>query len=312
VVGGALGVARIIPAGAGSTVVLCDGVGCGWDHPRWRGEHAVRVIGASQRAGSSPLARGARGPDTAVTSPARIIPAGAGSTESRKYRRQRARDHPRWRGEHVVAGGWVGWWWGSSPLARGARVEHFLGAGGVRIIPAGAGSTRLRAMPSPRRWDHPRWRGEHMWSTCGSRCSVGSSPLARGAHESILCPGCGHRIIPAGAGSTRCRQRVRRRRTDHPRWRGEHSDASASPVSTAGSSPLARGAPDRRPVQPVRDGIIPAGAGSTSYGPGARPTWADHPRWRGEHLNFVVFLVTQCGSSPLARGAPGGGLPARG
>ena len=52
----------------------------------------------------------------------------------------------------------------------------------LRIIPAYAGSTSNAAKSQPKRSDHPRLRGEHVWSYY---------PLRDG-----------NRIIPAYAGST--------------------------------------------------------------------------------------------------------------
>ena len=70
-------------------------------------------------------------------------------------------------------------------------------------------------------------------------------------------------IIPACAGSTRCRGALRASCGDHPRMRGEHPSALRISAALAGSSPHARGAHGvRHGVGPVA-GIIPACAGST-------------------------------------------------
>ena len=70
----------------------------------------------------------------------------------------------------------------------------------------------------------------------------------------------------------------------------------------AGSSPLARGLPDRGKSRGNVSGIIPARAGFTATLPSAATKSTDHPRSRG-----VYWLVTpdegaRLGSSPLARG----------
>ena len=195
------------------------------DHPRIRGEHnqlhkqrytekgiipayagstCMSRIGGIRKPGSSPHTRGAPPPPRP--------PAGAG------------RDHPRIRGEHVLAG---------------ALAVHLL-----RIIPAYAGSTAYSAAflalpvgssphtrgapslscPESRRTrDHPRIRGEHLYVAYRWYTQTG--------------------IIPAYAGSTQ-------------------SDSSVR-VLSAGSSPHTRGA-HGVPALPRRiGGIIPAYAGST-------------------------------------------------
>ena len=115
-------------------------------------------------------------------------------------------------------------------------------------------------------------------------CTVGSSPLTRGAQSLEMPSSEIMRIIPAHAGSTSVsmvaiglipdhpRSRGEHTKTlvtnrdglwDHPRSRGEHPTRLAKPTQDLGSSPLTRGAPPV-PVLPVACfGIIPAHAGST-------------------------------------------------
>jgi len=71
-----------------------------------------------------------------------------------------------------------------------------------------------------------------------------------------------------------------------------------------GSSPRARGAPDQGRGRLVGRGIIPACAGSTSSSTTTGPTRGDHPRVRGEHIETLLLVDRQVGSSPRARGAP--------
>ena len=91
-------------------------------------------------------------------------------------------------------------------------------------------------------------------------------------------------IIPAYAGSTRPSCRGRRRRTDHPRIRGEHRKGGKSLTINKGSSPHTRGAPIAKLGEEKRLRIIPAYAGSTLYEVSVVAFPADHPRIRGEHL----------------------------
>ena len=176
--------ARIIPAYAGSTPrgLHCK-VHC-WDHPRIRGEHGTGIIGGGAAE--------------------RIIPAYAGSTRRAGSRTPRSGDHPRIRGEHLRIRRPSRLAEGSSPHTRGAhplpRPERL----GRRIIPAYAGSTRLRARTVLLNPDHPRIRGEH--------------------RRRRLDPDEHRRIIPAYAGSTLLAIVVQLVDEDHPRIRGEHVD----------------------------------------------------------------------------------------
>ena len=233
----------------------------------------------------------------------RLIPAGAGSTGTRRCRFGSFAAHPRWRGEHIkemVEKGWVD---GSSPLARGAQLLAFLAGDRVRLIPAGAGSTPSGCGAVHPALAHPRWRGEHQPSPHPITPASGSSPLARGARASPRGQGRPLRLIPAGAGSTACSKSLICVRSAHPRWRGEHTIAQPLMAGTSGSSPLARGAQPRRRRASDRPRLIPAGAGSTRMRGSIQAPWPAHPRWRGEHAQSVFNCVFATGSSPLARGA---------
>ncbi len=171
-------------------------------HPRSRGEHDPCDVRARHQAGSSPLARGAhRRHERARRGPG-LIPARAGSTCRRSRRRARCPAHPRSRGEHLEADVLRVEWQGSSPLARGARCERDPRVVAGRLIPARAGSTRPRPVPTQSAGAHPRSRGEHVASGSGRRQLAGSSPLARGALPHQRCRGHRGGLIPTRAGST--------------------------------------------------------------------------------------------------------------
>ena len=208
------------------------------------------------------------------------------------------------RGEHSAAFALMRSASGSSPLARGAH-HHFKRRWFVHgIIPACAGSTKWVRFRKSRPKDHPRLRGEHGFVTPQKDVVEGSSPLARGALDSLLNPRVAGGIIPACAGSTRTSWSLSLTRRDHPRLRGEHRLHRLLLVIVSGSSPLARGARARsRPVR--RAGrIIPACAGSTSRSSRRSSARRDHPRLRGEHHSGTLSRDCSGGSSPLARGAP--------
>ena len=133
--------------------------------------------------------------------------------------------------------------------------------------------------------------------------SDGSSPHTRGAPRLVRLGAGQGGIIPAYAGSTRRDDRRPPCGLDHPRIRGEHSNAVRRPSITPGSSPHTRGAPTRCRVWPSACRIIPAYAGSTGRRRG--PAWrrTDHPRIRGEHDAAEVGEAARPGSSPHTRGA---------
>ena len=194
----------------------------------------------------------------------RLIPAGAGSTQIHGWIRGACPAHPRWRGEHFNKGLQRGDKLGSSPLARGARLMNRADRRPARLIPAGAGSTRGLEMIAAKYEAHPRWRGEHAEGAVGAFCGAGSSPLARGARGVRAGGGGRGGLIPAGAGSTVWRRWHCCGHGAHPRWRGEHARLGSCSTVSRGSSPLARGAPSSRSQEKAAEGLIPAGAGSTT------------------------------------------------
>ena len=173
--------------------------------------------------GSSPHTRGALPVAGVWICGVRIIPAYAGSTVGRRWRRRWRPDHPRIRGEHVADCAFAVALAGSSPHTRGALGRGPASSCLPRIIPAYAGSTGSGSVEPPSAADHPRIRGEH------------------GRVLGNLRPG--YRIIPAYAGST--------------------AECSGISGQATGSSPHTRGALGgaAREADPI--GIIPAYAGST-------------------------------------------------
>ena len=203
-----------------------------------RGEHSLQSRNRLFQRGSSPHARGAPMVRPPYLMTQGIISACAGSTSRRNCATCGSGDHPRMRGEHLHGANVGISSVGSSPHARGAQARRHRLHRAVGIIPACAGSTRLRSDQWFSTQDHPRMRGEHWYYA--------------------------NWIIPACAGST---SRPRRKPTpagDHPRMRGEHQAFCIMSSCAWGSSPHARGA-----LQAVKSGgrsagIIPACAGSTA------------------------------------------------
>ena len=253
----------IIPARAGFTKWSYCRVFARKDHPRSRGVYAKDVGVHRERDGSSPLARGLRADLAAVAYVLRIIPARAGFTGIRQGVHEEKPDHPRSRGVYTPSHSASHHAPGSSPLARGLRgpSRHPSRHGG--IIPARAGFTHSAGLIPSVKEDHPRSRGVYATSTVRLSPDRGSSPLARGLHQSATTCTAAWRIIPARAGFTDTAKTLSGLSGDHPRSRGVYRLTASRYLRTSGSSPLARGLliPTRVPGGVVR--IIPARAGFT-------------------------------------------------
>ena len=112
------------------------------DHPRLRGEKAIKEEFSAFLRGSPPLTRGKVYYKEFKPGQTRITPAYAGKRCWRKSYQTESWDHPRLRGEKgAINATWFAWW-GSPPLTRGKdhseRLRHFHG----RITPAYAGKRR--------------------------------------------------------------------------------------------------------------------------------------------------------------------------
>ena len=97
-------------------------------------------------------------------------------------------------------------WWdaGSSPLTRGAHLNHLTGGHGTGLIPAYAGSTGFSMKTTIVLGAHPRLRGEHSAEAERIFFEEGSSPLTRGARTRCAVGTLQLGLIPAYAGSTLC------------------------------------------------------------------------------------------------------------
>ena len=251
-------------------------------------------------------------------------------------------DHPRSRGVYISRCLLVTTPPGSSPLARGLRHPQGQRAGACRIIPARAGFTFLMETRLAPLTDHPRSRGVYGEPVPARLGVMGSSPLARGLHQSLLRGVLRRGIIPARAGFTGAVEAVRApagiiparagftpeppaRRTppwdhprsrgvyrrgrggqsasgDHPRSRGVYRIVAEWAVAKSGSSPLARGLLTIGPDEPEAFRIIPARAGFTAEILLVVSFVKDHPRSRGVYLKATYRTLSAYGSSPLARG----------
>ena len=193
---------------------------------------------------------------------------------------------------------------GSSPQVRGPLGSALDEHGHGRLIPAGAGTTRLKNRSKSKTRAHPRRCGDHETLTLdtsrqrGSSPQVrgplfrgfyveswgGSSPQVRGPLNFQACGTASVRLIPAGAGTTTCKLPKSRLPRAHPRRCGDHTTDSTAYLHRQGSSPQVRGPPVstnacawsmgsspqvRGPLglavgAIIGIGLIPAGAGTTS------------------------------------------------
>ena len=301
---------RIIPARAGFTRYRRRRKPRRPDHPRSRGVYTWADSSWEEEYGSSPLARGLPVAGLWTHVLRRIIPARAGFTQRDTASTRNLRgSSPLARGLLTTTVHPPGARRGSSPLARGLPKEQALAVLRLGIIPARAGFTgrrRRHHLPDP---DHPRSRG--VYPTCRARRGRprGSSPLARGLRVRLTRIVVVLRIIPARAGFTRAIGWSRPSWTDHPRSRGVYEGGGAAAEAARGSSPLARGLLPYR-LSLGRDGrIIPARAGFTQPHRPRRQHRPDHPRSRGVYRGGCSRALSRLGSSPLARGLPGGDGP---
>ena len=131
----------IIPACAGSTIVVVQCFVYVGDHPRMCGEHSSACLARHKPVGSSPHVRGALAKSMFPWRIDGIIPACAGSTVACWRAYAHCRDHPRMCGEHTLMSSTQLKNEGSSPHVRGAHRTSPQASHGNGIIPACAGST---------------------------------------------------------------------------------------------------------------------------------------------------------------------------
>ena len=115
----ALRVIRIIPACAGNSKILPNGITIKSDHPRVCGEQVKSRVYHRHFAGSSPRVRGTEAEQRAEERADRIIPACAGNRFRCEFRCDPSTDHPRVCGEQCSGHGTHQPDGGSSPRVRG-------------------------------------------------------------------------------------------------------------------------------------------------------------------------------------------------
>ena len=109
----------ITPAYAGNTSSAPNLFASVQDHPRLRGEHNNLLLSNIRFQGSPPPTRGTQCREKDLKESIRITPAYAGNTDVGLHRAVIEQDHPRLRGEHIIAAYSVEKILGSPPPTRG-------------------------------------------------------------------------------------------------------------------------------------------------------------------------------------------------
>ena len=235
------------------------------------------------RQGSPPLTRGPRSLSRPLRSNLRITPAHAGTTSAFYFPPFPPSDHPRSRGDHLMAPAAGSIATGSPPLTRGPLANPPSASVGEGITPAHAGTTAVIVGGVSDLEDHPRSRGDHCDEYSPIGRPFGSPPLTRGPRRS---PARGYdkiRITPAHAGTTKGLLPVLKSSRDHPRSRGDHSVGQVEHGGRRGSPPLTRGPLKNGTTIPADKRITPAHAGTTVVFVASGKVYRDHPRSRGDH-----------------------------
>ena len=213
---------RLTPAFAGTTASTSRWRYLTWADPRVRGDHHDACVERARAEGSPPRSRGPHAAPPPRRADGRLTPAFAGTTPQRGPLVPIFRAHPRVRGDHPIVSSIRDMTEGSPPRSRGPR--HGVGLLGVlgRLTPAFAGTTSVVLMPHPQRPAHPRVRGDHSCGHAEVYAAMGSPPRSRGPPSTRSGASSDGRLTPAFAGTTTRKRTSTRKRTAHPRVRGDH------------------------------------------------------------------------------------------
>ena len=146
--------------------------------------------------------RGKRVSFVDVVTCVRLIPAGAGKTQTLIKYASKSAAHPRRCGENLDGQTRPAQNPGSSPQVRGKLVISSPFSMRVRLIPAGAGKTDNFSSSQTFAPAHPRRCGENLPEGTDIAGFFGSSPQVRGKRGWRISVPFSFRLIPAGAGKT--------------------------------------------------------------------------------------------------------------
>ncbi len=193
---------------------------------------------------------------------------------------------------------------GSTPRARGTRLQGCNGRRRRRFNPACAGNTSALSTTRVRWPVQPRVRGEHFGGRPPLLPFSGSTPRARGTRQSTQRRQIPARFNPACAGNTHASVRRAGTSAVQPRVRGEHRRTCASSSRRRGSTPRARGTRWGASPSSSQPWFNPACAGNTHPCAAPAQETSVQPRVRGEHTAINQPPFHASGSTPRARGTP--------
>ena len=211
-------------------------------------------------------------------------------------------EHPRARGENLLAFFFLLSLLGTSPRTRGKRCPAFPQGLLLRNIPAHAGKTQNTLLNLPRRQEHPRARGENCSHRLVGTLQPGTSPRTRGKRLNFQDKILARRNIPAHAGKTFTDSTVPARMSEHPRARGENVVLLSAGLRLVGTSPRTRGKPRPQRRNNIHRRNIPAHAGKTFLSVFLTIYYQEHPRARGENVTIEALEYLDVGTSPRTRG----------
>ena len=273
-------------------------------HPRAGGDDSRADAMVARLSGSSPRWRGRPACSRAAIASPRLIPALAGTTLPWVSMAEALGAHPRAGGDDSTRSGSPRTPRGSSPRWRGRLPGRDPGPDLPRLIPALAGTTRLRRRRGSSRRAHPRAGGDDSRRRPSQSGGRGSSPRWRGRLHLRTTKQWSMGLIPALAGTTQRpppRGKVSRA---HPRAGGDDLAPIAAFKSHCGSSPRWRGRPKWALSAEVGGRLIPALAGTTALSVSTRAGTTAHPRAGGDDFSMPPINGLKTGSSPRWRGRP--------
>ena len=171
--------------------------------------------------GSPPHSRGKVNMKRLIRAHQGITPALAGKSRRLKLCPVAKWDHPRTRGEKPRKRPLHSGRRGSPPHSRGKVYDLVYGCDEAGITPALAGKSLLDSIKNYGLWDHPRTRGEKLFSMNRGYSVKGSPPHSRGKVEYTSSKPVETGITPALAGKRRLHSWQSLSGRDHPRTRGE-------------------------------------------------------------------------------------------
>ena len=194
---------------------------------------------------------------------------------------------------------------GLSPRGRGKLDSNSQGSAGNGSIPAWAGETVMGAIVRTASTVYPRVGGGNFRAPPRSAQMRGLSPRGRGKQEKTDATSAPCGSIPAWAGETCSRRRVRVYAGVYPRVGGGNTPKPMPKCAARGLSPRGRGKHPKKSKACRIKGSIPAWAGETGIIGEQRRGRQVYPRVGGGNPLTARLNPSKAGLSPRGRGKPG-------